>query len=262
MLTFLVPRISRFEHLFIYLHIYSVEKRDNNMPPKRFNRRGPLNTKSKAVKRRVNRMGPKGQIAMTFGRANRIYNNTFRRLFNWGQDVMLSSKEQYFSHWASLKTAIATGIVTEYSTIFDQYRIVSFQVKWIPTLQTNVVFPGSPSAIVLNPSPPYGAYDFDGLDASILTFKAFQELASFTTFNPSRPCQMRVKPKALTWMEGEGTSGNAGLTNPWLDIKFPDIKHYGMVWCIGPGATPGSTVPTEVIRRFVLTAMIEFRGAR
>lgn len=120
--------------------------------------------------------------------------------------------------------------VTEFTTLFDQYKICAVRIKFLPqsnTLQTLTTgltsnFCGTFFYVV----------DYDDANAPA-SASVLCEYQNMKTRNPLREFKAYFKPKCVSTVFGSGVTVNAGtLKSQWLDVGQTTVPHFGFkyVW--------------------------------
>lgn len=186
--------------------------------------------------------------------------NTYHRVFKWQQVVTLSTKEQFFYHYATL--AAGTPIdLNSYTSVFDQYRIDRFSVTWRPAIRTPVALGAAPLII---PPQCISFIDFDGnVDPTTLTQALVRAYASSNYGDAGSPHSRTIVPRYLVWNAAEGsTGGNSTLATGWIDTNSPRTQHYGIGFYLSAMVSGASVPVTFDAGVFELEARISFRGGR
>lgn len=146
---------------------------------------------------------------------------------------------------------------TRWQSIFDQYRINAVKVRfWIPRS-------AAPGTTYNDPFIFHTSIDLDSQDNSPGNEEQMLERANCKSFifttggNNPQTVSRYVKPRTAGVVYREGVTAAYGLGNrhDWLDMKYPDIPHYGIVWF---AAFP-SGLSTAIKVRVDCTYWIQFR---
>jgi len=135
---------------------------------------------------------------------------------------------------------------TEFTTLFDQYRIKKAIIRFRTWATSNGV-----EANGANNNPQLAALMFSQLDyddntappVSTAGINQMREYDSFRTNNfitKYKPLKMSCTPRIAMAAYGGGVfSSYANMKAPWIDANSPSVQHYGMkfLWnVIAPGA--------------------------
>lgn len=113
---------------------------------------------------------------------------------------------------------------TEFTTLFDQYRIVHVDMEFMPTFNQNV--PATSTGYL----PIVTAIDYD--DSTTATYAQLGEYESAQYNVPEQRFVRSVVPAiAIAAYSGVFTSF-ANRRMQWLDCASPSVVHYGLKWAI------------------------------
>lgn len=151
---------------------------------------------------------------------------------------------------------------TEFTTLFDQYRIDKITFKMIPMCNVNQLTIASAGTFVNNPGIVGTVIDYD--DANILsTLASFEQYANFR-FQPvvsSKTIQRTFKPHIAVAAFGGGVFTSYMNKGPtWIDCNNATVAHYAIkIYLDGPDGT----APTA-FQKFQLfaTYYLSFRNVR
>jgi hypothetical protein len=133
---------------------------------------------------------------------------------------------------------------TEYTQLFDQYRIV----------QVTITF--QPSTLVATSSPLYTVIDYD--DANAPT--SLNDLLQYDTLKTTMTGAYHVRtvnPRfTLGAYSGTLTSFANAPNDMWVDVASPNVQYYGVK--LGWPAFTGATGTLSVMARYV----VQFRNTR
>ncbi len=143
---------------------------------------------------------------------------------------------------------------TELTNLYDQYRIVCVEVRFIPSVTTALT-----GASVDNLLPRIATVaDFN--DGSLPTnLTSLQQYQSYRADLFNKVITRKIYPRTATAIYNNGaTSGYAFNDQPtWVDTANPGVQHYGMKWAmVWPVAGTGTSV-TKFTVEFV--HHLEFR---
>lgn len=124
---------------------------------------------------------------------------------------------------------------TEITSLYDQYKIKSVQLKIVPTKTESDV---SNSSLTTSIYPLHSVLDFS--DATALT--GINDYLQYSTYKMTSPMRMLKRfcyPKQLQYAydQTSGAAALADIKNSWIRSESPDIQHLGIKVLI-----PASTV--------------------
>lgn len=123
---------------------------------------------------------------------------------------------------------------TDFTSLFDQYRITKVSMYCIPRVTGYVL--SQTSGSVVDPTAPTPAcvfhYAIDHTD--VTTPSALGDILQYDnhrTVNAYKPFTITLKPAAAdTMWQGVSASGYGPKPNAWIDSKSYAVQHYGMKW--------------------------------
>jgi hypothetical protein len=125
---------------------------------------------------------------------------------------------------------------TEFTSLFDSYRILGAEVNFIPV---NVTGPGSSLGTFAS------AIDYD--DANIAPLADLEQYSSYMEVPSNVGVVRRFIPRtALAAYSGVFTSFARAPAGQWIDAASATVQHYGCKFSIS--AIPGSTAGDPVYR--------------
>ena len=140
---------------------------------------------------------------------------------------------------------------TDFTNLFDQYRIVKVKIEFIPNLTGNGA-PGNPGLYSIF----HMAVDHTDVGTPANTAEILQ-YDQHRTVQPFKPFSMTFKPApSAQYFNTLTSSGYGPRAGAWIDGSSPAIAHYGLkyVWDCN-SATATQMVP-------FVTVWAEFREAR
>lgn len=142
---------------------------------------------------------------------------------------------------ASSSAAVTRGLyfrfgdlsnTTDFTGLFDQYKITGIRVKLIPAQNAAPPTISSTTNAVLYIAADYNDYTAPVSSSDVLEFQ------NVKTYGFNETVDYYFKPKvALAAYSGVFTSYAA--SNPWIDIGSPNVQHYGLKIYI-PGVSANS----------------------
>jgi len=173
----------------------------------------------------------------------------------WSTFVSAITTDRIEDGRVTLENCFPAGDVLSYKTIFDEYRITEFSIRYEPSILT----PVSVGTIVVSPPNILSFVDFDGFDVSTITRQQIEEYACVKAHKPGIVATRKIVPMFLL---NQGTpSVPSALSTGWLDIGSSAIAHRGIGFYV-PAAANASLEQPVSIGRFVFNATVHFRGGR
>lgn len=122
--------------------------------------------------------------------------------------------------------------VSEYSSLYDQYKITGVSVKFVPKTSGQFQGGSSGSANPIGYGQVVSVIDFDDA-ATPLTKDQMLEYGSVKVTKSNREHKRFIKPKMLQEIFiNSTTTGRAPIQAKWIDWSFPNAEHYGIKWFI------------------------------
>lgn len=125
--------------------------------------------------------------------------------------------------------------VTEFTNLFDRYRIAGYKLTFIPTWNNADVTAGTARL-------PTFHYTYDIDSAQIPSnFNDIVERTNVKSFQITKPFSMYVRNPGVDISAYGGVSSGYAVVkrSPWLDCSNANILHYGFKWAIlGYTGTP------------------------
>lgn len=142
------------------------------------------------------------------------------------------------------------GGYTDFTNLFEKYKITGVKLKFIPTLGTNALAGGSnalrPIAIAVDRS----------VMSTTPTFVSLMEDADTKVRSGMKPFSVWIsKPTAYTTIDG--SSPAAMLTNSWLDTANATVHHFGVKY-----AFDGSQGTVTTAYKVFATLYIKCKGVQ
>jgi hypothetical protein len=135
---------------------------------------------------------------------------------------------------------------TEFTSLFDQYRIKNVEISFVYLNPVSVL------------APLYTVIDYD--DAT--TPGAVTDLLQYQTLMQTAPGQQhtrRLEPRFdLAAYSGVFTSFALAQKDQWVDVASPSVQFYGLKYALP--ATAGGTA--GVVYNIQITALLQFRNPR
>lgn len=120
---------------------------------------------------------------------------------------------------------------TEFTSLFDEYRICALEVTFKPKF--NMMTVTSPTAVVTPLL--YTAIDYD--DATVPASAAeLEEYQTCVVTNFNRSVKRTIVPKNATAVYQSTTATSYGVARPWLDCAYASVPYYGLKAVVEGGA--------------------------
>lgn len=151
----------------------------------------------------------------------------------------------------------------EFTALFDQYRILNAEVKFLPVFNSGdpaITPSGGPSFSV-----PYITYAVDTDNATPPANQdAIMEYGRAVTTRLDKPVVVNVTPRVAmdAYKSGLGVGYAEGRAGQWIDCETPGVEHYGLKWWIpttGPGGS-GTVLNINWACDVIITLTVEFKN--
>lgn len=211
---------------------------------------------------------------------NRKTTRRFKRRFNKSVKLYrppLSKKIHYFkrtymvdysvndtlTNYASMFRLNDLPSYTEFTNLFDQFRITGVKINFIFDKNTSLISL-SPTE-VHNPNIPnlVWVYDFD--DASALAnMTDYEQYESFKCKQLIRPIRLFIRPKpSMAAYAGAAWNGYMqGSNKVWIDCSTPGVEYYGIKWATSGEMGGGVGANFNGTLRVFYTVYIQCRDTR
>jgi len=151
--------------------------------------------------------------------------------------------------------------VSEFTALFDQYKITGAKLQFTPALSEGILNPTTPSAATLGYSRFHSVIDYD--DSTTPTSEdQLLEYGSVKSTAPFRTHTRFIKPKMLQeiYRSAVGTAYSP-RSGQYIDLTYPDVPHYGIkVWCSAPNTPAG--VQGSIAYKVYLTLYFTCKNTR
>lgn len=146
---------------------------------------------------------------------------------------------------------------SEFTTLFDQYRIKFVECHFIP--DNNVAFLTAtgdtmPRALLLT------VPDYDDDTAPTLSSMFEREGTQFVPVRQQHVRRFVPRCQTAAWQTGGATGVAVMPRNQWLDVGSPSIPHYGIKYYLE--ALNASTAPGTISYRCMSYVTVELKGVR
>lgn len=131
--------------------------------------------------------------------------------------------------------------VTEFSNLFDQYKITGARLTYTPAASEGILTPQASAAAPLGYSRVHSVIDYDDSTAPP-SEDALLEYGSHKSTAPFQTHSRYLKPKILQEVYRSAISTSyAPRGNTYLDMAATDVPHYGVkVWVSAPNTFFGT----------------------
>lgn len=142
---------------------------------------------------------------------------------------------------AGYLTLTSLPSVTDFSNLFDQYKITGFKMTWLYSHNSD-----NSTAVAQTTSLPllYTVYDSDD-GTPMASINTMNEYMTCRVRRLDRPQKIFVRPKVATpaYAGGAFTGWTQPGTQPWIDMATTNVQYYGCKWAIDAnGATANAIV--------------------
>jgi len=142
---------------------------------------------------------------------------------------------------------------SEFTALFDQYRIVQVHLRFTPRAQGSTSIFG-----FFRPNYFLTVIDYD--DINTVSSNAALQYPTLQISPTDEPFERTFNPRiAVAAYNGVATTGYANLSNQWIDVAYPDVQHFGLKGVIP--LTTANALATDVLD-CVATYTINFRNPR
>ncbi|QDJ95220.1 capsid protein [Capybara virus 7_cap1_536] len=113
---------------------------------------------------------------------------------------------------------------TEFTSLFDQYKIVALKVLFLPRVDNN---PAVSTTTNFNPGNIYYAIDYD--DSITTDVNAILQYQGHKIVRGDQPFSVYIRsPKVANAIYSGTAFTSYGNTTAWLDVASPSVPHYGL----------------------------------
>lgn len=119
---------------------------------------------------------------------------------------------------------------TEFTALFDRYRITGVRLQVMPRISQQTVGGNATAATAYSP---VIAHTIDYDDATTpADINAINQYDSVKYQYEYKPFKVWIRPRAAQAQYGSGVFTSYGNSNPkqWMDVASPDITYYGWKW--------------------------------
>lgn len=146
--------------------------------------------------------------------------------------------------------------VTDFTSLFDQYKITGVKLQYTPTASEGIINPAANASAALGYSRVHSVIDYDDATAPP-SEDALLEYGSHKSTAPFQTHTRFIKPKMLqeVW-NGAGGSAYAPKGSQYLDMTYTSVPHYGLkVWVSAPNTFFGTanTISYKVYATYYFT---------
>lgn len=149
---------------------------------------------------------------------------------------------------------------TEFTNLFDQYRINLLKFNIVPTVNSNTEFSGTNPHLVLPEI--WSVIDYDGTYPS--TFSAMSERQNCKKTRGSTVHKRIYKPTVLDEVYiTASTYGFSPKRKQWISTVNPNVPHFGSIAIIGfPGGNLPSGYGSNTPVNITVTMYLQFRNVK
>lgn len=143
-----------------------------------------------------------------------------------------------------------TPAPTDYTSLFDQYRIQQVQIEFMPSVQ-----PFGPSTTTTDLPVLLTTIDYD--DATAQSFATLQQSETAQVVSDQTYHQRTLTPRfAISGYGGVFGSFALAPVGSWVDSNSPAVQYYGVKWATSPVSVVSGTY---VLYRCIATYTIQGR---
>lgn len=147
---------------------------------------------------------------------------------------------------------------TEFTTLFDHYRINYIDLLWVYSKNTAE----SNNYTTDKHQMPMLLTAIDKNDAVAMDEASLMQYPSFRVDQLDRPIRRRIYPKpTVAAYSGAFTSYMSPTGNPWIDTQSPGVQYYGCKFIIKCPESYATSAPLGVLSCYAKYNM-SFKGAK
>lgn len=149
--------------------------------------------------------------------------------------------------------------VSEFTNLFDQYKITGAKLSFVPGASESLYSPISGTSTANGFARFHSVIDYDDTTTPP-SEDAMLQYGSLKTTGPMQTHVRYIKPKILHEIYRSAiATGYAPRAADWIDVGTPDVPHYGIkVWCNAP--TSGTN--TQISYTVYLTLYFACKNTR
>jgi len=125
---------------------------------------------------------------------------------------------------------------TEFTSLFDDYRICAVEVSFVPKF--NMLSVTTTSSVITPILVTVLDYDDNNTPSGI---SDLMEYDSVVVTNFDKSCKRIVCPRWTTAAYSGTSTWSYASNRGWVDAAYPDVYHYGIKYAIKPGASGQTT---------------------
>lgn len=158
--------------------------------------------------------------------------------------------------WAFTLSALPN--YTEFTTLFDQYKVKGIKAQFYP--RTNVLALNNLSGTLTTIPPLLTCIDYD--DNTAEDYNKLMEKAGTKSHSEFKPFSLFFRPKPLVEIYKTAISTGYAIApgNAWLDCSNPDLPHYGLKVATLPYSL--ANTGNDPIWDIIFTYYVQFRQPR
>lgn len=127
---------------------------------------------------------------------------------------------------------------TEFTALFDKYRIVGIQAKWMP--RANIVNQSNLSSTFTEIPPVITVVDYDDATGTD-DYSSLEQYENAKVHYEFKPFTLYFKPMIAVAAYKGAFSGYASSRRMWIDAASPDIEYYALKWATLPYSAGNNT---------------------
>lgn len=137
--------------------------------------------------------------------------------------------------------------VSEFTTLFDQYKITGAKISFVPGGSVSNITPLSGQSLAHSFGRVLSAIDYDDINAPA-DENTMLQYGSLKITNPNATHTRWIKPKVLAAIYQSLTATSYESRNaPWIDVGNPAAPHYGLkLWINAPVSPVAASITYNV----------------
>lgn len=193
--------------------------------------------------------------ARTSKRTNKIRRQVhlFKRSY-YAADVKTAITAAGIAQPASLVQAFTLNQLpnfTEFTNLYDQYKITGVKIKLTPALSEGINSPLFNTTSSLGFSPVNSVVDYDDFTALTSESQAM-EYGSLKQTAPFKSHVRYIKPKCLQQIYISSIdNANRPISNQWISTADPDVPHLGIKYWISAPNVPAGNAGSMLYKMYV-----------
>lgn len=137
--------------------------------------------------------------------------------------------------------------VSEFGTLYDQYKITGAQLKFVPGMTESILSPLSGVTAPLSFNRFHSVIDYDD-NTTPPDENTLLQYGSLKSTQGNRTHTRFIKPKVLQEIYRSAVAtAYRPIGSQWLDMSYTDVPHYGIkVWCSAPNSSSACSITYNV----------------